>query len=125
MPIWQAALLGVIQGLTEFLLISSTAHLLVVRQLLGHAKPEDAFTIVIQLGTLAAVFVYFRPDIWRLLKGFGADFKTRRVGSTPDAKLGWLIVLGTVPVVLIGFFFKTWLKATFFNPLSIAIVAIV
>ena len=85
MPIWQAALLGVIQGLTEFLPISSTAHLLVARQLLGHAKPEDAFTVVIQLGTLAAVFVYFRADIGRLLGGLGADLKARRMGSTADA----------------------------------------
>ena len=67
MPIWEAVLLGVIQGLTEFLPISSTAHLLVARTLLGHAHPEDAFTVVIQLGTLVAVFAYFRADVVRLL----------------------------------------------------------
>ena len=63
MPLWQAILLGVVQGLTEFLPISSTAHLLVARTLLGHAHPEDAFTVVIQLGTLVAVFAYFRADV--------------------------------------------------------------
>lgn len=125
MPIWEAVLLGVIQGVTEFLPISSTAHLVVARKLLGHARAEDAFTVVIQLGTLAAVFVYFRADIARVLAGLWADLRARRVGSTPDARLGWLIALGSVPAGLVGFFFKSWLKATFFNPTSIAVVAIV
>ncbi|MDB5307442.1 MAG: uppP, partial [Gemmataceae bacterium] len=58
MPIWEAVLLGVIQGLTEFLPISSTAHLLIARNLLGHQNIDDAFTTVIQLGTLVAVFAY-------------------------------------------------------------------
>ena len=125
MPIWEAVLLGVIQGVTEFLPISSTAHLLVARSLLGHAHPEDAFTVVIQLGTLAAVFVYFRAEIARMLKGLIADIRTRRLASTADSRLGWLIVLGTVPAVVVGFLFKKQLKATFFNPTSIAVVAVV
>lgn len=125
MPIWQAVLLGVVQGLTEFLPISSTAHLLVTRNLLGHAQPEDAFTVVIQLGTLVAVFVYFRADIAKMLGGLVADTRAGRLASTPDSRLGWLIVLGTLPVVVIGFTLKKWLKETFFNPTSIAVVAIV
>lgn len=125
MPIWEAALLGVIQGLTEFLPISSTAHLLVARALLGHKTPEDAFTVVIQLGTLAAVFVYFRRDIVRMLNGLWADVRARRFASTADSRLGWLIVLGTLPAVIVGFTFKKWLKATFFNVTSIAVVTIV
>jgi undecaprenyl-diphosphatase len=125
MPIWEAVLLGVIQGLTEFLPISSTAHLLVARQLLGHARPEDAFTVVIQLGTLAAVFAYFRADIASMLKGLWADVRARRLASTPDSRLGWQIVLGTVPAVVVGFRYKKVLKEVFFNPTSIAVVAIV
>src|SRR5437764_8929924 len=125
MPIWEAVLLGVIQGLTEFLPISSTAHLLVTRKLLGHPHPEDAFTVVIQLGTLFAVFVYFRADIARMLKGLWADIRARKFASTPDSRLGWLIVLGTVPAVVVGFTFKKHLKEKFFNPQSIAVVAIV
>jgi undecaprenyl-diphosphatase len=125
MPIWQAVLLGVIQGITEFLPISSTAHLLIARSLLGHENPEDAFTVVIQLGTLAAVFVYFRADVARMLKGLWADIRARRLASTEDSRLGWLIVLGTVPAVAVGFLFKKQLKATFFNPRSIATVQIV
>jgi undecaprenyl-diphosphatase len=125
MPIWEAVLLGVIQGVTEFLPISSTAHLLVARSLLGHKHPEDAFTVVIQLGTLAAVFVYFRADIARMLRGLWADIRTRRIASTPDSRLGWLVVVGSVPAALAGFFLKKWLKANFFAPAPIAVVAIV
>ncbi len=125
MPIWEAVLLGIIQGVTEFLPISSTAHLIVARKLMGHAHAEDAFTVVIQLGTLAAVFAYFRADIARMLAGLWSDLRTRTLASTPDSRLGWFIVLGSVPAGLIGFFFKSWLKATFFNPASIAIVAVV
>src|SRR5947207_10813817 len=105
MPVWEAILLGVVQGLTEFLPISSTAHLLVVRALLGHPHPEDAFTVVIQLGTLVAVFVYFRADIARMLRGLWADIRSRKLASTPDSRLGWLIVLGTIPAVVVGFLF--------------------
>jgi undecaprenyl-diphosphatase len=125
MSIWEAVLLGVVQGLTEFLPISSTAHLLVVRTLLGHEHPEDAFTTVIQLGTLVAVFAYFRHEVARLTRGVLADLRSLRIGSTPDARLAWLIVLGTVPVVLVGATLKKWLKLTFYNLPSIAVVSIV
>lgn len=124
MPIWEAVLLGVIQGLTEFLPISSTAHLLVARQLLGHQHPEDAFTTVIQLGTLVAVFAYFRADIVRLLHGLAGDVRNQTLGSTPDARMAWLIILGTVPVVLVGLTLKSWLKSTFYTATAIAWVAI-
>ena len=106
MAIWEAVLLGIVQGLTEFLPISSTAHLLVVRTLLGHENSGDAFTTVIQLGTLVAVFAYFRDDVLRLVKGVFADVRSFRIGSTPDARLAWLIVLGTLPVVVIGLLLK-------------------
>jgi undecaprenyl-diphosphatase len=124
MSVWEAVLLGVVQGLTEFLPISSTAHLLVARKLLGHAHPEDAFTVVIQLGTLVAVFVYFRADVARLLLGLWSDARSLKLASTPDSRTGWLIVLGTVPAVAVGFTLKDWLKATFFNLPSIAVVSI-
>jgi undecaprenyl-diphosphatase len=125
MPIWEAVLLGVIQGLTEFLPISSTAHLVLARKLLGHPHAEDAFTVVIQLGTLVAVFVYFRADVAHMLAGLWADIRARKLASTPDSRLGWLIVLGTIPAVAIGLKYKKELKETFFNAKSIAVVAIV
>lgn len=124
MSIWEAVVLGVIQGLTEFLPISSTAHLLFARTLMGHKNPEDAFTVVVQLGTLVAVFAYFRADIARLAKGWFADVRNRKIGSNPDGRLAWLIVLGTLPVVAIGFAFKKELKENFFNLRSLAVVAI-
>jgi undecaprenyl-diphosphatase len=125
MAIWEAVLLGVIQGLTEFLPISSTAHLLVARNLLGHQNPEDAFTVVVQMGTLVAVFIYFRSEVEKLIVGFWIDVRQFRIGSTPAGREAWFIILGTIPAVIVGFLFHKWLKQTFFNLTSIGIVAIV
>ncbi len=108
MPIWEAVLLGIIQGLTEFLPISSTAHLLVARQLLGHENPKDAFTTAIQLGTLVAVLWYFRRDVVRLLAAFVLGFFPGKV--TADTRLGWKIILGTIPVVAVGFTLRHVIK---------------
>jgi undecaprenyl-diphosphatase len=124
MTIWHAALLGLVQGLTEFLPISSTAHLLAVRTFLGHEHPEDAFTIVIQLGTLVAVFAYFRADIAKLLVGLLGDLRSFRPGSNEASRTAWRIALGTVPAVVVGFLFKKQLKETFFNLHSVAVVSI-
>lgn len=130
MPLWQAVLLGVVQGLTEFLPISSTAHLLLVQELLGRSREElktDPMTVVIQLGTVAAVFIYFRRDIAALVRGFFLDLYENRIltSATTDGKLVKLIVVGTIPVVVIGLLLKKWLKAQFYNPPAIAVVAIV
>lgn len=125
MPIWEAILLGVVQGLTEFLPISSTAHLLFVRQMLGHPHPDDAFTTVIQLGTLVAVLAYFRQDIWTLTTAVIRDVRQLKFASTPESRMAWLIVLGTIPVVIMGGLFKSWLKKTFYDLPTMAVVAIV
>ena len=75
--------------------------------LLGHQHPEDAFTVVIQLGTLAAVFVYFRADVVRHARRASGPTSARGGSrATPDSRLGWLIVLGTVPAVVVGVLFK-------------------
>lgn len=124
MSLWEAVVLGVIQGLTEFLPVSSTAHLLVARRLMGHEHPEDAFTTAIQLGTLVAVFVYFRADIARLLRALVSDIQALRPGTTPDARLGWKIVAGTVPVVVCGLAFKHFIKGTLYKPSVMAAAAI-
>ena len=124
MTLGEAILLGVIQGLTEFLPISSTAHLVTARKLMGHARPDDAFTTVIQLGTLIAVLVYFAKDIARLTLAVLRDFAAFKLGSSTDSKLAWLIVLGTVPVVLVGLVFKKVIKANFYNPETMGAVAI-
>ena len=95
MTIWQSIVLGLIQGLTEFLPISSTAHLRIVPALLGWDDPGAAFTAVIQLGTLVAVLAYFRRDIMAITRG-----------AFRGEKLGWMIAAGTVPVVVLGLLFK-------------------
>ena len=88
MQLWEAIVLGVIQGLTEFLPISSTAHLLVARQLMGHPDPRDAFTTAIQLGTLVAVFWYFRADVARLLRALVSDIRAIDQAQRPTP--GWV-----------------------------------
>jgi undecaprenyl-diphosphatase len=125
MSLWEAIVLGVVQGLTEFLPISSTAHLLAVRAMLGHEHPEDAFTVVIQLGTLVAVFAYFRADVVRLVRGLAADVRNLRFGSNPDGREAWLILLGTIPAVVVGALFNKQLKQHFFNLPAVAGVATV
>jgi undecaprenyl-diphosphatase len=120
---WQAIVLGVVQGLTEFLPISSTAHLIVVQEWFG--LPADGpFTTVVQLGTLVAVFVYFRTDIAHILKAVAADVRAFRFGTTTDSRLAWLIVLGSVPAGLVGLAFGKPIKAYFYDPLSIGVIAI-
>lgn len=124
MELWQAVALGVIQGLTEFLPISSTAHLVAAREAMGHANTKDAFTTVIQLGTLVAVFVYFRTDIAVMLRALWGDWKVKRFGSTLDSRLAWLIALGTLPVVAIGLAFGRKIKDRFYDLPTMGVVAI-
>lgn len=124
MELWQAAALGVIQGLTEFLPISSTAHLVAARQAMGHAHTADAFTTVIQLGTLLAVFVYFRADIAVLLRAVWGDWTAKRFGATADSRLAWLIALGSVPVVVIGVAAGKKIKERFYDLPTMGLVAV-
>jgi undecaprenyl-diphosphatase len=117
MTLGQAIVHGIVQGLTEFLPISSTAHLYVVPQLLGWAKPDTAFVAVIQLGTLAAVFAYFARDIAAITKATLRGSPDTGVGATrselhSNPQLGWMIALGTVPVVVLGLLFKDQIETT-------------
>jgi len=100
MALWFAALLGLIQGLTEYIPVSSTAHLRVLPALLGLPDAGAAYTAVIQLGTLAAVLVYFAKDLIALP---GAML---RAPGTPEGRLPWMLALGTVPIVIVGLAFK-------------------
>ncbi|WP_084078472.1 undecaprenyl-diphosphate phosphatase [Demequina sp. NBRC 110057] len=112
---WEAVILGLVQALTEFLPISSSAHIRVVGPLLPHgADPGAAFTAIIQLGTEAAVLLYFRKDIARIISAwFGALFgrngadRAHRFGKgSPDALMGWWVILGSIPIVVLGLIFK-------------------
>jgi len=120
-----AIVLGVVQGLTEFLPISSTAHLRIVPDVLGWDDPGAAFTAVIQLGTAAAVVIHFAPDLARIV---GAWFKGLRdpvVRRTLDSRLGWYIGLGTVPVAVLGFLFRDAITSGARNRAVIAVALIV
>lgn len=105
MSILEAILFGFIQAATEFLPVSSTAHLLVFGELLGHSLDEPrfrAFVAIIQTGTALAVLLYFRADLWRILRAVLTGLRYLSPLHTPDARLGWLIVLGTIPAVVLG-----------------------
>lgn len=106
MDLIQAIVLGIVQGLTEFLPISSTAHLRIVPSLLGWNDPGAAFTASIQLGTLLAVLIYFRRDLWAALVGWLKSFRGGEAAKTTDAKLGWAIVIGSIPIGVLGLLFQ-------------------
>ncbi len=117
MTIWQAILLGLVQGLTEFIPISSTAHLTLAGKTIGVIDPQHpqqwtAFIAVIQLGTLLAVFIYFWSDIVSIIRGFTlanlALLKKQPVEEThrQQARLGWFIIVGSIPIAIIGLAFK-------------------
>jgi undecaprenyl-diphosphatase len=130
MPLWQAAVLGLVQGLTEFLPISSTAHLVLVQEWFGRTREElanDPITVVIQLGTLAAVVLYFHPEIVRMLAGLSLDLRSGRMisSTTPGGRLAKHVLLATVPALIFGAAFGSKIKAQFYNPPAIAIVSIV
>jgi undecaprenyl-diphosphatase len=103
----QAIVLGIVQGLTEFLPVSSTAHLRIVPAFCGWDDPGAAFTAVVQLGTMAAVLVYFRRDLWSIASAWVRSALAReRAPLDPDARLGWYIILGTIPIAVLGLAFK-------------------
>src|SRR5438876_12309941 len=93
-----AIVLGIVQGLTEFLPISSTAHLRIVPAFLGWPDPGAAFTAVVQLGTMAAVLLYFRADLWRIVRAWVVSIRRPEHRGDVDARMGWYIVLGTIPI---------------------------
>ena len=106
MSILQAIVLGIVQGVTEFLPISSTGHLRIVPAFLGWDDPGAAFTAVTQLGTMAAVLLYFREDLLRIVRAWLRSLRDRSARSELDARLGWYIVLGTIPIGIFGVLFK-------------------
>lgn len=101
---------AIVQGLTEFIPVSSNAHLKIVPALLGWHDPGAAFTAVVQIGTLAAVVSYFWRDIIRILVAMLVGLRDRRPAQTHDAKLGWMIALGTLPIIVVGVLFRHQIK---------------
>jgi len=130
MTLLQAILLGIVQGLTEFIPISSTAHLvLAMRAMKLELTPEQATAsiAVIQLGTLIAVLIYFAADIWNITRAFVRDHyvllkdgrrdhfnrENQHARLSPEARLGWLIIIGTIPVSIVGLVFKKQIEGPF------------
>jgi undecaprenyl-diphosphatase len=107
----EALVLGVVQGLTEFLPISSSGHLRIVPALLGWQDPGAGFTAVIQLGTMAAVLIYFRADLWRIAGAWLRELRVPFRQRSHEANLGWFIVLGTIPISIFGFIFKDQIES--------------
>lgn len=112
MTILEAVVLGVVQGLTEFLPVSSTAHLRIIPALLGWSDPGAAYTAIIQLGTTAAVLVYFARDIVVLAKAFGKGLLAKQPFGTVESRLAWYVGLGTIPIGVCGLLFKKAIEST-------------
>jgi undecaprenyl-diphosphatase len=108
---FQAIVLGIVQGLTEFLPVSSTAHLRVVPAFAGWKDPGAAFTAVVQLGTMAAVLLYFRDDLWRIAKTWCLSLRRPELRPELDARMGWYIGLGTIPIAIFGFVFRDQIES--------------
>jgi undecaprenyl-diphosphatase len=111
MDAFQAIVLGIVQGATEFLPISSTAHLRIVPAFAGWEDPGAAFTAVTQLGTMAAVLVYFRADLWRIGRAWQRSLRDPAARREQDAKLGWYILLGTIPIGIFGVVFSDQIES--------------
>lgn len=123
MNAFEAIILGLVQGLTEFLPVSSSAHLRIVGELIGNSDPGAAFTAITQIGTEAAVILYFRRDIknicikwWQSLRGdHGSDWRSRLGAHDHDAKMAWFIALGSVPIVFLGLLLESKIDSVFRN----------
>ncbi|MBI3240868.1 MAG: undecaprenyl-diphosphatase UppP [Chloroflexi bacterium] len=123
MSIFQSFILGLVQGVTEFLPISSTAHLILVPWLLNWSFNEEAvfaFNVLVQLGTVTAVILYFRRDLWKIALAVLNGIRRGRPFVSDNARLGWLVVAATVPAAIIGLLFKRFFEALHHNPLLIA-----
>ena len=111
----KAVVLGTLQGLTEFLPISSSAHLRIFPELLGWGDPGAAFTAVIQIGTEVAVLLYFRHDIWRIGSSWARSLVKPELRGHLDSRMGWFIIIGSLPIVVLGILLKDVIEEDFRN----------
>jgi undecaprenyl-diphosphatase len=117
--ILKAILLGVVQGLTEFLPISSTAHLRIIPSFFGWGDIGASYTAVIQVGTMIAIIIYFWKDMMNMVKSFYASIKSRDFNSK-DTRLFLMIIFGTIPIVIFGFLLKDFIRNEFRNMYIVA-----
>ncbi len=118
MELWQIIVLAIIQGLTEFLPISSSAHLLLPGEILGWPDQGLAFDVAVHVGSLIAVMVYFRRDIWAMVQAWIRQLLTGQ--STPDSRLAWAVIVATIPAGICGLLFDDWIEA---NLRSVGVIA--
>ena len=111
----KAVFLGLLQGLTEFLPISSSAHLRIFPELFGWGDPGAAFTAVIQIGTELAVLIYFRKDIWRIGSAWVQSLYKPELRGRLDSRMGWYIIVGSLPIVILGILLKDIIEQDFRN----------
>ncbi|GAA4189181.1 undecaprenyl-diphosphate phosphatase [Microbacterium oryzae] len=122
----EAIILGLVQGLTEFLPISSSAHIRVVGEFLpSHSDPGATFTAITQIGTELAVLVYFWKKIVHIVKQWALSLSGRVARNDPDARMGWLVIIGTLPIGVLGFLFQDVIRDVFRNLWLVATVLIV
>ena len=125
MSAFQAVVLGIVQGLTEFLPISSTAHLRIIPALFGWPDPGAPFTAVIQLGTMAAVVLHFWQDLLRIATTWLKSLRDKSLRGALNARLGWYIGLGTIPIVIVGYALRDQIETGGRNLTLIGIAMIV
>lgn len=120
MTIFHAILLGIVQGLTEFIPVSSTAHLLIAEELLGIPSNDltFAFSIIIQLGTVFALLAFFWKDIWQIVEAFFLGIKNHKPFESFQARLAWLVIVATLPALLAGYFLKDIVQNRFNHPFA-------
>ena len=115
---FHAILLGIIEGLTEFLPVSSTGHITIAEQLLGYpvSSPEiTAFTAVIQLGSILAAVVFFRTDIVRIARGWIRGIYDADARTSPDYRMGWNVIIGSIPIAVVGIAAKSLIEGPLRN----------
>ena len=122
---FQAVVLGVIQGLTEFLPISSSAHLRIFPELFGWGDPGAAFTAVVQIGTELAVILYFWHQIWAIITTWSRSLFRPELRGHQDARMGWYIIVGSIPIVVLGFLFQHQIETAARNLWLIATTLVV
>lgn len=123
MDVFQLAALAIIQGLTEFLPISSSAHLILPSQLLGWSDQGLAFDVAVHIGSLGAVLFAFRHEVWRILHAWFTQFGER--GQTAESRLGWAIIIATIPAVIFGLLIEDWVESAGRSVLVIATTTII
>jgi undecaprenyl-diphosphatase len=125
LDLFKAVVLGLIQGLTEFLPISSSAHLRIFPEWFGWGDPGAAFTAVIQIGTELAVLIYFRKDIWRIATTWLTSLVKPEYRGHVDARMGWYVIIGSLPIVILGVLLRDVIERDFRNLWVVATMLIV